>query len=189
MSNNIFHTPLMAIGLMVAALLVPQAVLAEVSVIIVFDVDRAIASSKAGKSMSAQLEKQIEVVRKKADSVREDLQGELDKLEEQKTLIAPDALKGKIDALRMKEIQKRQALASDMQAIQAGGEKAGLEIVKLAEKELSEIAKERKASIVLRRAAVFYASPAIDVTSELVARIDKKLTSVKVKPVKAVKKK
>jgi Skp family chaperone for outer membrane proteins len=55
--------------------------------------------------------------------------------------------------------------------------------VKVAEKELSEISKERKADIVMRRDAVFFASPSIDVTNELVSRLDKKLSKVTVKPV------
>jgi late competence protein required for DNA uptake (superfamily II DNA/RNA helicase) len=35
----------------------------------------------------------------------------------------------------------------------------------------------------MRREAVFFASPAIDVTAELVSRLDKKLTKVTVTPV------
>ena len=60
---------------------------------------------------------------------------------------------------------------------------AAAEIVKIAEEEWSAIAKERKADIVMRRDAVFFASPAIDVTTELVSRLDKRLSKVKVTPV------
>ena len=37
----------------------------------------------------------------------------------------------------------------------------------------------------MRRDAVFFASPAIDVTRELVTRLDKRLSAVKVTPVAA----
>ena len=52
------------------------------------------------------------------------------------------------------------------------------------QEELNEIARQRKAHIVMRREAVFYASPVINVTDELIVRLDKKLQRVKVTPIK-----
>ena len=74
-------------------------------------------------------------------------------------------------------------MSEKSQSIQAGGQRAAAEIVKIAEEELSKISKERKADIVMRREAVFFASPAIDVTADLVSRLDKRLSKVKVTPV------
>jgi Skp family chaperone for outer membrane proteins len=102
-------------------------------------------------------------------------------------LLAPEALQKKVEELQMKEMERRRSLNEKSQSIQAGGQRAAAEIVKVAEKELSDISKERKADIVMRRDAVFFASPAIDVTQELVSRLDKKLTKVTVKPVPVAK--
>jgi Skp family chaperone for outer membrane proteins len=98
-------------------------------------------------------------------------------------LLAPEALQKKVEELQMKEVERRRSLNEKSQSIQAGGQRAAAEIVKVAEKELSDISKERKADVVMRREAVFFASPAIDVTAELVSRLDKKLTKVTVTPV------
>jgi outer membrane protein len=152
-------------------------------VILVFDVDRAIALSKAGKSMAKQLEAQVQKVRTDEAEVIKGLQSEAEKLKEQQKLLAPEALQKKVEELQMKEVERRRSLNEKSQSIQAGGRRAAAEIVKVAEQELSDISKERKADIVMRREAVFFASPAIDVTGELVSRLDKKLTKVTVTPV------
>lgn len=167
---------------MAASLAFAPAAMAE-PVILVFDVDRAIALSKAGQSMAKQLEAQVEKVRADEAKVLKNLQSEAEKIKEQQKLLAPEALQKRVEELQMKEVERRRSLNEKSQSIQAGGQRAAAEIVKVAEKELSEISKERKADIVMRRDAVFFASPAIDVTSELVSRLDKKLSKVTVKPV------
>lgn len=179
MFRKIIGAAVLAIGV----LLTPVAASAEGPVIIVFDVDRAIALSKAGKSMAKQLEQQVSKVRTDEEKVLKAMQSEAKKLQEQQKLLAPEALQKKVEELRNKEVERRQSLAEKSQSIQAGGQRAAGEIVKIAEQELTAIAKERKADIVMRRDAVFFASPAIDVTQELVERLDKKLSSVKVTPV------
>ncbi|MBL6761601.1 MAG: OmpH family outer membrane protein, partial [PS1 clade bacterium] len=149
---------------------------AQNAVIIVFDVDRAISLSKAGKSMAEQLESQIQKVRTDETEVLKSLQSEAEKLKEQQKLLAPEALQKKVEELRLKEVERRRSLNEKSQSIQAGGQKAAAEIVKIAEEELTAISKERKADIVMRRDALFFASPALDVTAELVARLDKRLS-------------
>ena len=152
-------------------------------VILVFDVDRAIGLSKAGRSMASQLEEQVSKVRADEGEALKGLQSEAEKLKEQQKLLAPEALQKKFEELQLKEVERRRSLSEKSQSIQAGGQRAAAEIVKIAEEELSAIAKERKADIVMRRDAVFFASPAIDVTTELVSRLDKRLSKVKVTPV------
>ncbi|MGB0478342.1 MAG: hypothetical protein ACPGJJ_03225, partial [Parvibaculales bacterium] len=71
-------------------------------VILVFDVDRAIAMSKAGKSMASQLEEQVTKVRTDEGEVLKGLQSEAEKLREQQKLLAPEALQKKVEELRLK---------------------------------------------------------------------------------------
>lgn len=167
---------------MAGSLAFAPAALAE-PVILVFDVDRAIGLSKAGRSMASQLEEQVSKVRADEGEAFKGLQSEAEKLKEQQKLLAPEALQKKVEELQLKEAERRRSVSEKSQSIQAGGQRAAAEIVKIAEEELSAIAKERKADIVMRRDAVFFASPAIDVTTELVSRLDKRLSKVKVTPV------
>jgi outer membrane protein len=174
---------IIAVMALVVTMLMPSVAVAEGSpVIIVFDVDRAVALSKAGKSVAEQMKKQMDDVRASATKQGEAFQGEV-------SLMAADALKGKAEELQQKELKLRQELQIEVQSVQAGGDRAGREILKMLEEELSSIAKDRKADIVMRRDAVFFASPSIDVTNELISRLDKKLKTVKVTPVKPESKK
>ena len=97
--------------------------------------------------------------------------------------MAADALQGKVEELRIEELSKKQEFAKRSRAIQAGGQKAGQEILKVALEELAAIAKSKNASLVVRRDAVFISSPGLDVTKDVIGAIDKKLPDVKVKPI------
>ncbi len=184
-STNPFSTNLLK-GLLVAiVMLLPHQALAQGVSIIVFDLEVAVAASKAGQDMAKQLREQAEDLRKRAEKFGENLQAEATKLQEQKSLIAPDAWKGKVEELQTKEQVNRQKFNTEGQSIQAGGQKASREILNIADEELNKIAKERKADIVMNRKAVFFASPSIDVTEELVERVNKRISSIKVTPVSA----
>lgn len=188
MIKNILGSAFIACGLLMAAAMpMSAAQAADGPVILVFDADRAIALSKVGKSMAKQLEQQVLKVRGDEEKVVKELQDELEKLKEQQKVMSQEILQKRVEELRQKELERRQSLAETTQSIQAGGQKAGREVLKVAEQELSAIAKERKADIVMRRDAVFFASPAINVTQELVKRLDKQLSSVKVTPIAQTK--
>lgn len=151
--------------------------------VVVFDVNAALANSKAGKSMASQLESQMKVVTDEAQKFDERMADEVEKLKEQRSLMAADALQGKVEELRLEELKKKQDIGKRQRAIQAGGQKAGQEILKVALEELAIIAKERNAALVVRRDAVFISSPGLDVTADVVSAIDKKLSDVRVKPI------
>ena len=183
MRNLFFAFIVMGAGLMAQIALPQKAMAQEDLVVIVFDANRAIAASKAGRSVADQLSTQIQKVRADAEETRKNLQDEVARIEEQRNLMAPDALQSRVSEFRTKEAQEREKLAREAAAIQAGGEAAQNKILEVMQEELNEIARARKAHIVMRREAVFYASPLINVTEELVVRLDKKLTSVKVTPI------
>ncbi len=168
---------------MALALSITPAIVAAEPVILVFDLQRAISLSKAGKSMQKQVEAHASKARENEAEAVKELQDEFSKLREQQNLIAPEALQSKANEIRTKEVEIRQSLAEAAQSIEAGGQKVAQQIFKIAEEELTAISKERKADIVLQRAAVFFASPSINVTEELVARLDKRLSKVTVTPV------
>ena len=167
---------------LMALAIVPGQAVAE-QVVVVFDVNSALSESKAGKSMSKQLESQLKVVNGEAQKFDARIVGELEKLKEQRALMAADALQGKVEELRIEDLSKKQEFAKRSRAIQAGGQKAGQEILKVALEELAAIAKSKNASLVVRRDAVFISSPGLDVTKDVIGAIDKKLPDVKVKPI------
>ena len=116
--------------MLLAAGLVPQLAVAEENlVVIVFDANRAIAASKAGQSMAKQLSTQINKVRADAEKSGKSLRDEAAKIEEQRSLMAQDALQSKIAAFRTKEAEQREKFGQEAAAIRAGGEAAQDKIV------------------------------------------------------------
>ena len=169
-----------AISVAFSAIVFPVA--AEQSFVI-FDFRAAIAQSKAGKSMGNQIESQMKVVTDEAQKFDERFAGELEKLQEQRSLMAPDALQSKAEELRLEQLKTQQDLSKRQRAIQAGGQKATQEILKVAREELAAVAKERNAALVISKEAIILNSPGLDVTKEVVSAMDKKLSSIKVKPI------
>ena len=89
--NNILHSALVfaaASFMAVSTVMMTGVKAADGPVVLVFDVDRAIALSKAGKSMAKQLEEQVKSVRAEEKKIVDDLSGELEKLKEQQKLLA-----------------------------------------------------------------------------------------------------
>ena len=151
--------------------------------IVVVDVNAALTNSKAGKSMASQLESQMKVLSDDAQKFEARMTGEVEKLKEQSSLMAPDARQSRVEELRLEKLQTEQELGKRQRAIQAGGQKAGQEILKVALEELRVIAEQRNADLVVRRDAVLISSPSLDVTKDVVSAIDKKLSNVKVNPI------
>ena len=89
--------------------------------VVVFDVNAALANSKAGKSMASQLENQMKVVTDEAQKFDARMAGEVEKLKEQRSLMAADALQGKVEELRLEDLKKKQDFGKRQRAIQAGG--------------------------------------------------------------------
>ena len=173
---------------LVTLMLTPHAAMAEGAKIIVFDPEVALAASDVGKDIVKQVQAQAAELRKNADKQSADLQSKADKLKEQQTLLAPDAFKVRVDELRTSELSARQEIALEGQGIEGGRQKASREVLKIMDEELDKIAKERSVDIVMNRKAVFYASPSIDVTRELVERLNERMKSIKVTPVKVEQK-
>ena len=117
MTNQFFTKHFFKSLLLVAALVMPHQALAQGVSIIVFDLEVAVGASKAGQDMSKQLQKQAEDLRKRADKFGEDLQAEATKLQEQRSLIAPDAWKVKVEELQTKEQTNRQKFNAEGQEI------------------------------------------------------------------------
>ena len=169
---------------LVALLMVPRAAMAEGIQIIVFDPDVALAASDVGQDIAKQLKEQSDDMRTRVQAEAVELENEAGKLREQQTLLSPDALQQRVEELQARQVSAQQQFTTEGQGIQAGGQVASREVLKIIDEELDKISKDRKVDIVMNRKAVFYASPAIDVTKELVERINQRITSIKVTPVK-----
>ncbi|HXP32129.1 MAG TPA: OmpH family outer membrane protein [Stellaceae bacterium] len=148
--------------------------------IIVVDTNQILRESKAAKDVQAQLEKQQSVYSKEVSQKESELKSLQDELERQRTVLSPDVF-----AARSQEFQRRYvALDHDVQvkrqALQQSLNEARDKINATALQIITDIAKDRKANIVMERAALIYMADGLDITAEVIRRLDDKLPALAV---------
>lgn len=152
--------------------------------IVVFDISRILSDTKAGKSIGSQVEKLQKGIQEDMSELQEEYKSKAEKLGEQRSLISADVLQSRAEELQVNARRDERKLASDAEAVRAGIAQAQKTLVETAMRGVDKIAKNRKADMVLRREAFFFATPSIDITKDVVAYVNKELPRVKVSPVK-----
>ena len=130
--------------------------------------------------MISQVQKKQEKIKSQRDKAQKELSDKVQKLDSQKTMMAPDALQAKADELKLEEIAKNQELQQELRKIDAGLAAARAEILKSLSPILKDIMTEKGSIAILERSAVLIGSPDVDITDTATKRLDGVLSSVKV---------
>jgi len=150
------------------------------AVIVVADINQVLRDAKAAKDVQGQIDKAMTSYSKQVSSQENELQKMRDDLERQRAGLSSEAFATKtrdyqqrFDALDRNVQSKRQALQKSYNDAMTTVENTALQII-------SDIAAERKANLVLTRAAVLFSVDGLDITAEVVKRLDVKLSSLTV---------
>jgi outer membrane protein len=153
---------------------------ALVPAILIVDLPQVLHESTAGKGVQATLTKTSQAYAHEVAHQEDELQKMRSDLERQRTVLSPKAFDAKAkqfqqhyQALDRSVQEKRQALAQAYNTAMLKVEKTALDII-------AELAKERGANLVLAKQATILQAEGADITAEVVARLDKTLTSVPV---------
>ena len=151
-------------------------------VIITVDVQQILRDSLVAKDVQAQMDQRTDRYTKEVSSQENDLQKTQDELEQERTKLAPDAFN-----TRMREFQQRyDALDSRVQttrqALQQSYNDAMTKVENTALQIIADIAAERKANLVVAKAAVLFEAQELDITQEVIKRLDNKLPKVDLAP-------
>lgn len=148
--------------------------------IMIVDIAQILRDSKAAKDIQGQLDRETAVYSKVVSQQEYELQQMRDDLERQRTLLAPEAFSVKtreyqqrFETLDRNVQLKRQALQQSLNDAMAKVQNATLEIIQ-------DVAKERNANLVLTKAAVIFENGSLDVTAEVMSRLDAKLPALAV---------
>ncbi|HPE31737.1 MAG TPA: OmpH family outer membrane protein [Parvularculaceae bacterium] len=152
-------------------------------VILILDQAQVIAQSKAGVSMSTQLKALQDSANTELNAEVEKINKETEDLKKQKDLMAEDVWMEKAKQLSVKqnnlpalrEVKVRELSISEQQALGKIND-AMMPILK-------KIVEDRGATVMLDRSAVMYASVDTNITAEVIAELDKVLSTVKVEKV------
>lgn len=170
------------LGALLGALLValPGAASAQKSDVLVLNQVEVVQKSKAGQSITSQVEALAKAAETELKSQGTKLQSEA------------QALQASKDSMGEEDLQKRaQALMAGQQGFRQLGQVRQAEITQAEGKALSDlsqqlepiiesIARKRKAKAVLRRTDVAWAGDDADITDEVIAALDKRVTTIAV---------
>lgn len=147
-------------------------------VIVTVDVQQILHQSLAAKDIQAQMDRRTERYTKEVSAQETALQKTQDELERQRTVLKPDAFNA-----RMRDFQRRyddldSRVQTTRQALQQSYNAAMTKVEDTALQIISDIAAERKANLVVTKAAVLFEAQNLDITQEVIKRLDAKLPKI-----------
>ena len=167
-----------ALGLTVLSPLPVHSQQLPAPVIVSVDVQQILRDSLVAKDVQAQMSQRTERYTKEVTDQENELQRTQEELEKERSTLVPDAFNTKMrdfqrryDALDNRVQATRQALQQSYNDAMTKVENTALQII-------ADIAAERKANLVVAKAAVLFEAPELDITQEVIKRLDVKLPQV-----------
>jgi outer membrane protein len=149
-------------------------------VVLVVDMQRVLQESKAGKMIQSQMQQQVSSYQKNLAKQDQELAATQQDLQRQQSILAQDAF-----AIKVKEFEQRVADASKraqeaQQNLSESRNEAGGKVDNAMLQVIDGLAKERGANLILNRGAVVMFDVRMDVSDEVIKRLDEKLPAVTV---------
>ena len=148
--------------------------------VLTVDRQRVISQSKSGTSLFKQAEDLNKELREFVQKLEKELQAKGKNLQEEQTLLAPEVYQERRDALEA-EIQSGQLEAQTRsQKIQEAIQRSSASIESVMNPILTEIVNEKGSKILLDRQVIIIGDPKLDISAEVVKRLNKRLPDIKV---------
>ena len=163
-----------------ASLLLATPALADTTIGMV-NVARILHDSKAATSIRAQVQAKQKDFQAQLDSKGKELQAEQQALVKQKDSIDKDAFNKKVQDFRVKEATAQKAVQEKSVQLDKSVNDALGEVQKVINDIVKDVATEKKMSLVVSAGVVLYGDNSLDITDEVLKRLDSKLTTVTVK--------
>jgi Skp family chaperone for outer membrane proteins len=176
----------MAASLLIAGAL-PATVLAQAATpatIIVVDIERVVSQSAAGKAAMGEIQGKVTALQTRANALQGQLKTEADAIQAgqaNKSLAGP-ALDTRVKAFGQKQQSAQQELGRLENEIQRSRQFVLQQISDGVGPIVSQIMKERGANIALPKGATLQHAASLDVTAEVITRLDKSLPKVSTTP-------
>jgi len=167
-----------ACGLTALAPLAARAQDVAPPVIITVDVQQILRDSLVAKGIQAQMDQRTERYTKEVTSQENELQKTQNELEQQRTTLAPEAFNAKMRDFQQRYDTLDNRVQATRQALQQSYNDAMTKVENTALQIIADIAAERKANLVVAKAAVLFEAPELDITQEVIKRLDTRLPQV-----------
>lgn len=154
-------------------------------VILVVDLQEILHDAKAAKGVQATINEEYTAYTKQVAQQEDELQKARTDLERQRTILAPEAFNTRARDLQQRYDELGQVVQSKRQALQQSLNEAMGTVKNAALEVIADIVKERRANLVIEKQATVFQAEAMEVTAEVITRLDQKLASVPVNLPKA----
>jgi outer membrane protein len=148
--------------------------------VLVVDVQALLQNSKAAKMVRSQIEQKRAEYTKDISHQEEVLRGERDALQRQQATLSPDVLNQKGREFQQKVNDLDRNVQSKRQALEKSNADALNKIQQQMLKIIAEIAKTRKANLVLQRSEIVLFDQAFDVTDQVLQQLDEAMPTLTV---------
>lgn len=183
MTNKLLLAALGATAFLPAA---AQAQRAPAAVVVVIDTDRIGRECTACRAAATQLQTQENSLRSRAQTLQQQLAPEGQTLEREIGALAGKqpsaALQQRITAFQNKQRSAQQELATGQRNLASTQANVNQQISARLATIIQTVAQQRGANLALAKDATVYAGPAVDVTNEVLAQLNRQLPSVSVTP-------
>ncbi|MAW80943.1 MAG: hypothetical protein CMI63_11950 [Parvularcula sp.] len=153
-------------------------------VILIVDRAKIVSQTKAGKTIPSQAEDVKKNVEKELEAEADKLKKDIESFQKNASLMSDEVRKQKEQELAGRyQYGLPQRVQIMEQAFSAAVQQAQAKILVESQPILKDIVEKRGATILLDRSAVMYAAPETDVTQEVIAALDKKMSTVEVEKV------
>jgi Skp family chaperone for outer membrane proteins len=162
------------------AALAQAAAPAAAASIIVVDMARVASDSAAGKSGQTQLKTKLDSLQARGKTLSDSLRTEEETLlkARQANTMAPEAFQAKVKELQNKQNNARTELGNREQELQRSNAFVNQQIFNAVGPIIQTVMRERGATVVLARDAALAVAPQLDVTAEVIRRLDAALPRV-----------
>jgi Skp family chaperone for outer membrane proteins len=174
---RLFLAASMAASLMIAAVMARAQEIAT-PVIVIVDVQQILRDSSVAKNIQTQMDQRTERYTKEVSAQENELRRTQDELERQRTVLSPDAFNTKMRDFQQRYDALDHGVQATRQALQQAYNDAMTRVENTALQIIADLATERKANLVVTKAAVLFTAQGLDITQEVIKRLDAKLPMV-----------
>ena len=148
--------------------------------IAVIDEQKILRDSSAMKNIREQVTKYSSTFEKEIEKERNKIRSITQKLARQRTILAPEAFAEKRKLFEQKVVSVQRLVQQRQRALDTSRKKAREEVNKVYKEIISKIADESNLALILRKVQTVFTASTLDVTQEVLLRLNEKLPKVKV---------
>lgn len=163
-------------------LILPAAAQAQAAAgpIATVDIQKIMKESTAYQDISDQMDRKQKSYQAEISHQDEDLQKENQKLGHERSVLSKDAFEKKVEAFRTKATEVQKEVDSKKALLNAAFEHAMGELQKTVNDVVADLAKEKGFIVAIPSSETLYADPKLDISDEVVKRLNEKLPKMKV---------